>query len=259
MDAASSQFEAMLRRVESDAFADIIALIHRKLALNAEGQIQQTPNNIKLLRQLDELLKDAMDRAGLQRVITEFVSHYPEALPQFHDILMAVAHGDNVRPPTVAFNPQDKAVFQGYQATSIEALNGAIDATLNRVVNRVIFNFGGMKFSDLVKFIHARFSTTVAQATSLARTSQMVYYRTVSALGFQKLEKTMPADLVRYRYAGPDDKVTRAFCHNLLLLDREYTRIQIDNMDNGEMPNVWTSCGGFNCRHQWVISLVPLT
>ena len=48
--------------------------------------------------------------------------------------------------------------------------------------------------------------------------------------------------------------MTRPFCERLLKSDRTYTREEIDRMNNGQIPNVFVTCGGFSCRHQWVLS-----
>ena len=34
-----------------------------------------------------------------------------------------------------------------------------------------------------------------------------------------------------------------------------YTRAQINQTHNGQIPNVFISAGGWRCRHQWVIAL----
>lgn len=58
-----------------------------------------------------------------------------------------------------------------------------------------------------------------------------------------------------FQYLGPLDKVTRTFCEDTLK-DKDhpgaiYTMDEISDMDNGQLPDVYTTCGGYNCRHQW--------
>ncbi len=68
----------------------------------------------------------------------------------------------------------------------------------------------------------------------------------------------------RFIYLGPDDKVTRPFCDQVLagnvssefgnVPDREipiYSLSEINQLNNGQSLSVLTSGGGFNCRHDW--------
>jgi hypothetical protein len=50
-------------------------------------------------------------------------------------------------------------------------------------------------------------------------------------------------------YVGPNDHRTRPFCAGLI--GDVYEREAIDKMDNGQLPNVMLTGGGWNCRHQW--------
>jgi len=52
-----------------------------------------------------------------------------------------------------------------------------------------------------------------------------------------------------YVYVGPVDAVVRPFC--LQHVGRVYTRAEIDALDNGQLPNVFVTGGGYNCRHLW--------
>lgn len=57
-------------------------------------------------------------------------------------------------------------------------------------------------------------------------------------------------------YVGPDDKITRDFCEAVLEEGPIYTRKEIDDLnnhpDNESDLDVFTYCGGYNCRHRWI-------
>lgn len=57
-------------------------------------------------------------------------------------------------------------------------------------------------------------------------------------------------DVPKFRYIGPDDKITRVFCREHL--DKEYTAEEIGRLDNGQGLDVMAYGGGWNCRHDWV-------
>lgn len=51
-------------------------------------------------------------------------------------------------------------------------------------------------------------------------------------------------------YVGPLDENTRTFCRRLL--GEIHSRAEINKMHNDQTEDVFTTCGGYNCRHKWV-------
>lgn len=60
------------------------------------------------------------------------------------------------------------------------------------------------------------------------------------------VELTEPA---AYAYLGPTDLITRPFC--AALRGKRLSRLEIDQLDNKQLPNAWVTRGGYNCRHGW--------
>lgn len=102
---------------------------------------------------------------------------------------------------------------------------------------------GGTKPSQLAKVIAPEIDRSVRQARSLVDTSLSIYSRQVEAT-----QSTGKGDA--YLYAGPADNRVRPFCDQHL--GKVYTRGEIDKLDNEQIPGVFISGGGFNCRHRWV-------
>lgn len=101
----------------------------------------------------------------------------------------------------------------------------------------------GTSPSRLAQAIAPQVGRSVRQARSLVDTSLSIYSRQVEAT-----QSTGKGDA--YLYAGPADSAVRPFC--LQHLGKVYTRAAIDKMDNGQLPAVFLTAGGFNCRHRWV-------
>lgn len=78
---------------------------------------------------------------------------------------------------------------------------------------------------------------------TLYDTSISIYGRQVEAL-------LSPDEDAVYAYMGPADEKTREFC--LEHVGKVYTREQIDELDNGQLNDVFLTGGGYNCRHQWM-------
>lgn len=60
-------------------------------------------------------------------------------------------------------------------------------------------------------------------------------------------------ELNDFLYTGPLDANTRPFCRRLMVSGRTYTRAEIDRMNNRQTRDVYATCGGYNCRHKWVV------
>lgn len=52
-----------------------------------------------------------------------------------------------------------------------------------------------------------------------------------------------------FQYTGPKDAVTRDFCS--ARVNKIFSRGEINAMDNGQTPGVFTTGGGYRCRHTW--------
>ena len=84
-------------------------------------------------------------------------------------------------------------------------------------------------------------------------TSVLTFARTVT------VAKAIDSGLDLFIYIGPDDKVTRPFCQQVLEgtypgLERDapiYSIDEIQKMDNEQGSDVLTTCGGWNCRHEF--------
>jgi hypothetical protein len=73
-----------------------------------------------------------------------------------------------------------------------------------------------------------------------------LYDTTVSIFGRQvEAMKSGPDDV--FAYIGPVDARLRPFCRQHV--GKVYTRAEIDALDNKQLPNVFLTGGGYNCRH----------
>jgi len=82
-----------------------------------------------------------------------------------------------------------------------------------------------------------------SRARTLYDTAVSVFTRQVEAM-----KSSGEAD-EPFVYVGPVDGVMRPFCR--ARVGKVYTRAAIDAMDNKQLPNVFLTGGGFNCRHTW--------
>jgi hypothetical protein len=88
------------------------------------------------------------------------------------------------------------------------------------------------------------FDTAEPKIATLYDTAVSIYARQVEA------EQAGDNPETAFAYMGPVDEKTRDFC--LDYAGRVMTRAEIDDLDNGQLSNVFLTGGGYNCRHVWM-------
>ncbi len=106
------------------------------------------------------------------------------------------------------------------------------------VVDGVI---GARPVLDLVDDIADLLDISQRRARQVYDTAVSTFSRQVGQLG------TTGEPDEAFFYVGPVDVKVREFC--LEHVGKVYSRARIDEMDNGQLPNVFLTGGGWNCRH----------
>ncbi len=259
LDSMSAAFEEHLRAIISRAETATIARLQKGLAIT-DGEIDQTPGNLRLMRRTDTIFLEEMDRAGYQRLVTAFVSEFPGQLPFLQETLEAISAELQSPLPPLQWTARDLNVFSGFQASSTAGIKAAVQGAAMTARNRIMLSVGGLEFKSLLETLKDAFSLTLARAKTWAETSQTIFYRTATDRAFQAIEADMPDLKQEYAYSGPDDKKTRPFCHAVLKRTAKapMTRAEIDKLDNGMLPNVFLTGGGWACRHAWILDVRAL-
>lgn len=104
--------------------------------------------------------------------------------------------------------------------------------------------FGSRSVQAILGDLGEVIDATAPTIQTLYDTSISVYGRQVEALQAGDDPDTP------FAYLGPADDRTRDFC--LEHVGKVYTRAEIDELDNGQLDNVFLTGGGYNCRHTWI-------
>lgn len=248
IDALIRGFETQLQGIVSRASARTLAELQRKLSIT-NGIVDRTPANQQVMRSIDLLFAREMDAAGYNGLVTSFVDRFGDQFRYFREVLDIVAPDE-----AVTFNSGDKAWFASQQLSAADSLNAAVNLAGGLAQQRALFSVGGIRIADLAETLSERLAKTLPEAARIADTAVTVFYRSIAERGFSKIETGLPQSEVRYRYWGPDDKLTRPFCQRLVESGRNYSRDEIERMSNGQLPNVFLTCGGFRCRHSWLLA-----
>lgn len=246
------ELAAMLEGAKARVFGRLQAALSMK-----GGTVKATKANARTLRSVAKMLREELAKSGIVELIQEFGSTFAGQLPMFEEILGLIG-AEAGTPLTVDWSTADLDLFASHQLTVESGLETVLESAALAAQRRVMFSTGGLSFGDLVETINVGMRVPVAEAVTLAETAQAGFWRTITDQGFQQIEKDLPPGAVRYRFEGPKDKLTRPFCKRMLdkTKDRGLTRAEIDALDNGQLPNVFMTAGGFRCRHQWTAEIV---
>lgn len=253
-DAMLEAFDQHLSDIIDKAEIATLGALVKKLAIQ-NGEITSSPGNLRVMRALDSMFMDALEDAGYSRLLNAFAGEFAGQLPYLQETLDYLSDQMKTPLPKLEWSATDLKVLDGFRQSSIEGIRGAIEAAAVVARNRVMLSIGGLEFKELVGTLKEAFGVSLARAKTLAETSQTMFYRTATDRAFEQIEKELPKQIQRYRYYGPNDARTRIFCEQQLTrtAKRGMTRDEIDQLNNGQIPNVMISCGGFACRHSWLL------
>lgn len=236
-----------------------------------DGLIQPSAARTATMRLLMRQIITGTKRAGLDQQIEDWSLTFGRQMPLFDDVLSLMGL------PPMQWGKRDKDWLTNSILSAQDQVKGVIEQAARAVQEQALMQHGAMRLSDLYGAMQTRMAMAPAAAVNVADTSATIFLRSVHERGYARIEETQGEPL-RYRFFGPDDKLERPMCHALhqgKAIDRQqgkrriyapastatdgsYTRAEIATMDNGQLPNVLLTGGGYRCRHQWVVaSLVP--
>lgn len=227
--------------------AKIILTTHlsRRIAVEDGVRIARTPGNMQALRQIARNWETALDSQGYARLVERFTGQFAGQFRYFDEVLSLLGL------PAASWTRADEALFAAQRLSSAASIESVATTVAQAAQRRALVSVGGLRLTQLTGLLAEEFGKTTKQAESLADTSMTVFYRSITERGFQKIEED--GTTLRYKYYGPDDKLTRPFCDRIV--GRSFTRPQIDAMSNGQLPNVFLTGGGYRCRHQWILDV----
>ena len=237
---ASRKFDERLKHALELALLALIPWLMQNLTL-VNGDIALSAANLKVLATVGERLFQLMMESGLSTATSDF-SAVLEDQGKFLSRILQELHLPNFDEglsnasinARLAQLSRQVMLWSEYAALAAESTIGSSPQDIVYAVKRQFAKLSPGQYAATLLSTHSR---TLANAVYQAEES-----------------KHGP---LNYIYAGPPsgDPVIRPFCKKLMSEvegGQSWTRDEIDEMDNGQIPNVFISCGGFNCRHQWL-------
>jgi hypothetical protein len=255
--ASVSAYEHRLDQLVAIATARTVAELSRRLTVDKNGEIEGTAANRRVLRSVDDIFTSELEDAGFTSLNRAYAGQFAGQLPFLDQILDKISDSLKTALPDVrdVIRAQEQKTLTAQQASTVDSLEAVAQAVAAGAKRQAMFGFAGLKVADLADTLSKALAKTTAQAETIADTAMVMFYRTATAQAFDAIEKDLPQMEVRYEYEGPDDDLTRPFCDRLLQAAKTYTKEEIGRMNNHQLPDVLLTCGGWNCRHQWMLAL----
>jgi hypothetical protein len=241
--------EDIVARAQARALIDLQDQVDIK-----DGRIQPTVKTQNAMRKVDQIFMNAMEESGLSRVLNGFTSSFSSQIPIFRESLSIVGQREKIPLADFQFRSEDQRSLLANQKNAQTLLQNAVTQAAEAGRQNAMLSVGGVPFRDLAVGLANRFRLAVSKSEDIAKTTISTYYRLLTAASSARIEAGLPPGVVlRYQPIGPLDKLNRPFCRRLMEADKTYTRDQIDKMNNGQGLPVFTTFGGYRCRHIWGI------
>lgn len=233
------------------AYAALLLMLGRRLRMK-DGVIQSSIRNATVLSNLAQpyvtLLGDKGYRAALAEVRSALM-----AQPEFLSRVLEASAGSN--PPV---SDRETRIREFALNNTVSVLATEPGEAVQRAVNTVGESLLGMPLTALGDVLGRTIETLPSRLELESVTAISRYYRSMAKRAYDAIQEDTKTP-IRYRYQGPSsgDPKIRPFC-KLKMEQTEHgetwTSDEIDAMDNGQGLPVWTSNGGYNCRHNWIVA-----
>jgi hypothetical protein len=232
-DNLSARFARELARVLRDTERRLLPLLHQAQAGDQTSVLQAAASN-RVRNELRSILRTA----GYDTLADAATS---DPLDQIANRVLQARRIANVSSDLTADASLRLEAFRALHFDDLLSAGDDLSQQLSRAVARSVFG------TKPIREIVADMGDVVDRSEQTIRT---VYDTAISVYG-REVEAIQAGDdpETTFAYVGPVDDQTREFCMNHV--GRVYTRSEIDDLDNGQIDNVFLTGGGYNCRHVW--------
>ena len=231
-DAATVAFQAELRRV----FRRLTALLRADLAdwdVDETGRTLTSVANLARVFALRHSARRLLRDAGFDALALAAVSD------PLDELAVAILRGAGA---SVRLGPNVADALTAWKELRLADLLDVGD-DVARVLQRIALDgtLGLRPIDRLILDVRDSLDVSLRQARTLYDTLVSTFARQVEV----SLSSGEPDEL--FVYVGPVDEKARPFC--LDLIGKVRTRTAIDTLDNGQLPDVFVTGGGYQCRH----------
>ena len=203
--------------------------------LNFSDVVEELANDFQVLANLPNALREA----GLEDLYNKIQDGYADDLEFVDEILKA-----QTLPILTNIDKEAIAVIIDSDMQTIRARFNAYTGDLSQALTRNILTGQAPDFNLITEKLSTRATANLITEYNTALSGLS------SAINVKKAKEVSDDPVFIYR--GPLDKLTRDFCRKLI--GKKYNLKEIETLDNEQGLPVLHYNGGYNCRHEWVLS-----
>lgn len=199
-------------------------------------------------------LEQVMSRNGFTKEYARIKNIYADELEAIKELTDEVVANSGFEANTLIDSGVSEQQIQAIVNIEVDRTTKTLQravADAKSTLFRSVITGTPIDFVEITKDLPAKYAN---QIRTEINTSTSIFNQTVT------VNSAIEVGFDLFLYTGPDDKLTRDFCEQVLdgtiLNDNRpvpiYTVGQIASMSNGQLPNVLVSAGGWNCRHEWI-------
>jgi hypothetical protein len=223
------------------SLADVVRALERQLRSLVAGVAEQSRTAIIKAARASRVrneLRDALTQAGFDDLLNVATD---APLDRLARAVLSTSVGQDVAVATSPLAPKVEAL-KALTLSDLFDQGDQIASALWRATVQGVFS--ARPVDAILKDLGGVIDDSLPRLRTLYDTAMSIYGRQVEALlpGADDPEAA-------FVYLGPLDNVTRPFCAEWV--GKVLTRADIDDLDNEQLPNVFLTGGGYNCRHGW--------
>jgi hypothetical protein len=232
LDRMTADFASELDAVLVSVTGRVRALL-RELETQPDGRLSATLKNLRRAVRLRNDILQILEQAGFTAFVTDAIDEPLDRLAA-HVLKASDVSADDVDLDILAALKQIRLadLLQVGEDVAVTLWRTTVDGVL-----------GLRPVVELVNDVADLLDISARRARTIYDTAISTFTRQVA-----QVNTTGEPDEAFF-YVGPVDSKIREFC--LDHVGKVFTRDRIDQMDNGQLPNVFLTGGGYNCRHMW--------
>ena len=212
-DALTDTLVRELDSINGKALAKLIERLETQLERDADGRIARTSKNLTRLAGLDADYVKVMDKFGHRKAITAFVGEFPKQLPSLAEQLSVIS-GQLKRGPLnvkeILAAPKVQDMLSAQQSMTVEDMHTVAARVAVQAKRKVMLQYGALDRFQMSEMLSDQLGRTIGETRTLGATGLAMFHRVAHEKVMDVVDegKKLP-----YVYDGPDDKLTRQFCH----------------------------------------------
>jgi hypothetical protein len=207
----------------------------------SDNLVLQNSENSQAILGAETVFEQALNQSRAYPLVTVLVSNLGDLAREFKNL-----HPDRLQQ--VQLEDDDREVLANHAASAMTIIEGEfqkVQLTLRRLLGR---SLGDGQSLDQIVSGAITVVNRMNRVEPIVADQVLTWLRLHGSIWFGRAEESTE---LRYKYAGPFDDSTREFCKRLLK-QPSVTRHEIQELDNGQLPDAMVNAGGYGCMHFWL-------